>query len=69
MSAYTDMLKQLQDTTKDYVAKERTRLQNEAAVLTSILSGRTAGKGIQTAPVAMVASAAKKSIADYLSRK
>jgi len=69
MAQRIELLKQLQSTTKEYVKKERTRLQNEADVLTAVLKGRTGGKGIQATPTSVVASVAKRSLADYLSGK
>lgn len=66
MASRLSMLQDLQKTTKEYVAKERSRLKNEAAVLTAVLSGRTGGKGIQAVSTAVVSSVAKKRLADYL---
>jgi hypothetical protein len=62
-------LKDLQQATKDYVSKERTRLQNESATLEKILSGRTGGRGIQTPSVEKVTALTKLDIAAYLSGK
>lgn len=62
-------LQELRKTTKEYVAKERTRLQNEAATLKAILNGRTGGKGIQAVSTAVVAAVAKKDIKSYLTGK
>lgn len=69
MASRLELLRQLQSATKEYVKKERTRLQNEVSSLTAVLKGRTGGKGIQAIPTAVVASVAKKSLADYLSGK
>ena len=67
MASRLDMLKQLQSTTKEYVDKERTRLKNEAQVLTAVLKGRTGGKGIQATSTAVVTSVAQQNLASYLS--
>jgi hypothetical protein len=60
-------LAQLQQATKEYVAKERTRLGNEAKALEAILAGRTGGQGIQSVNTTLVAAVARKDIASYLS--
>jgi hypothetical protein len=67
MASRSALLKQLQSTTKAYVTKERTRLQNEASVLTAVLKGRTGGKGIQAANTTAVAAVAQASLSTYLS--
>jgi hypothetical protein len=60
-------LSQLKQATKEYVAKERTRLENEAKVLEAILAGRTGGRGIQAVSTTLVAAVARKDLANYLS--
>lgn len=61
------LLKNLQATTKDYVGKERIRLNKEADIMKAILSGRTGGKGIQAISKVIVASAAQRRLQEYLS--
>lgn len=69
MATRLEMLKKLQATTKEYVKKERTRLENEAKVLEAILKKRTGGRGIQAANTAVVSAVAQKDMDSYLSRK
>lgn len=65
----TPQLLQLQKATKEYVAKERTRLTNEASVLEAILKGRTGGKGLQTLSIQTMSAVAQKDIEVYLTGK
>jgi hypothetical protein len=66
MTTRLALLQDLQTTTKEYVAKERARLTNEASVLTAVLNGRMGGKGIQAVSTAVVSAVAQKSLASYL---
>lgn len=50
----------------EYVAKERTRYENEVSVLKSILDGRTGGKGMEKAATKIIAAAAQNDLAAYL---
>lgn len=67
--AISEDLQALQDATHEYVAKEKTRIENEVAVLKAVLSGRSAGSGIQSQTTTQVASVAKAEIYDYLKAK
>jgi hypothetical protein len=69
MAVQINMLKDLQKTTKEYVKKEKKRLENEAQVLEAILKGRTGGRGIQAVNTKVVSSVAVKDMAAYLSGK
>ena len=66
MSDRKSRLKDLQDTAKDYISKERTRAENEVKVLQAVLDGRTGGAGIQAVSVAVVSAVANSDLADYL---
>jgi hypothetical protein len=66
MASRLELLRDLQKTTKEYVAKERARLTNEASVLTAVLNGRTGGKGIQEVSTEVVSAVAQKSLSLYL---
>jgi hypothetical protein len=67
--AISDDLKALQDATNEYVTKEKTRIENEVAVLQAILDGRSAGSGIQSQTTKHVAAVAKAEIYAYLQAK
>jgi hypothetical protein len=60
------LLQDLQKTTKEYVAKERTRLQNEAAVMKAVLKGRTGGRGLQDQNTQVAAAVAQANLSKYL---
>ena len=66
MSTRLQRLRDLQKATRDYVSKERTRLENEAQVLKDVLDGRTARRGIQALSTSVVSAAAEKDLASYL---
>lgn len=59
-------LQDLLNTTKDYVKKEKTRIENEVKVLEDILSGRTGGAGAQKSGQAKIAAVAQNDLATYL---
>jgi hypothetical protein len=59
-------IKALQQSTHEYVAAEKKRIENEASVLKAILDGRTAGKGIQAKSTTTVAAVAEADLAAYL---
>lgn len=59
-------LQQLADATKQYVDSEKKRIENEVKVLESVLSGRTAGAGIQANSVAVVQAVAESDLSAYL---
>lgn len=59
-------LDDLKTAVDNYVSAEKTRIGNEVQVLEAILSGRTAGAGIQEASVAVVQAVAESDLADYL---
>ncbi len=59
-------LKALPAAMNDYVKKERTRLTNEASVLTAVLKGRTGGKGIQAINTAVGTAVAYQDLDSYL---
>lgn len=69
MTVQIEMLKNLQKATKEYVKKEKKRLENEAKVLEAVLKGRTGGRGIQAVNTKVVSSVAVKDLAAYLSGK
>lgn len=69
MTAQLDLLKELQKTTKEYVSKEKERLENEAKMLEAILKGRTGGRGIQAVSTEVVSVVAEKDMAAYLKGK
>jgi hypothetical protein len=62
-------LKALQQATQDYVATERKRLQNEAAVLKSILARRGPKSGLSDTVAEQSSAAAAKDLATFLSGK
>lgn len=68
-SGTTALVRELRKTAKEYISKERSRLENEAASLKAILNGRTGGKGIQATSTAVVSAVAKKDIKSYLAGK
>lgn len=59
-------LKDLQQASKDYVASEKKRIGDEVKVLEAVLSGRTAGAGIQASSVATVQAVAQSDLASFL---
>lgn len=61
-----DRVSALRDTTKAYVKAERTRIENEVAVLEAVLSGRTGGAGIQLKGIEVAKSAAENDLAAFL---
>ncbi len=65
MAKRSDRLKDLQNTTKEYVKNEKTRIENEVSVLEDILKGRTGGSGSQASSAA-VAAVAFNDLASYL---
>lgn len=62
-------LQALADATSEYVKAEKTRIENEVAVLKAVLSGRTAGSGIQSQSIAQVTSVANADLFSYLQLK
>lgn len=60
------LLQDLKTTTKEYVSKERARLQNEAAVMKDILKGRTGGRGLQKTNTQVAAAVAQANLTKYL---
>jgi hypothetical protein len=66
MSSRLDRLKALQQTTKDYIAKEKTRIENEVSVMEAILKGRTGGAGVQAPSTTVVAAVAQNDLSDFL---
>lgn len=59
-------LDELKAATKDYVASEKKRIENEVKVLEAVLSGRTAGAGIQANSVAVVSAVAYADLSAFL---
>jgi hypothetical protein len=51
---------------KSYYTTEKVRLTNEATVLNAVLSGRTAGAGIQKSSTEIVSKVAESDLAAYL---
>jgi hypothetical protein len=66
MATRLERLKKLRDATKEYVATEKKRIENEVSVLEAVLKGRTGGKGIQQNNTAVVSKAAEADLAAYL---
>lgn len=66
MSTRQERLQSLADTTKEYVANEKKRIEDEVSALEAILKGRTGGAGIQQASTNMVQSVAEDDLASYL---
>lgn len=66
MATKNALLSDLQKTAKEYVTKEKERLENEAKVLEAVLNGRTGGKGIQAANTKVVAAVAQANLKKYL---
>lgn len=66
MSTRLDRVKALQQAVNAYVKSEQTKISNEVSVLTSILNGRTGGKGIQQINSNTVAAVAQSDLANYL---
>lgn len=66
MANRAQRITELENAVVDYVAKEKTRLENEASVLKGILSGRTGGKGMEKAATKVIAAAAQNDLAAYL---
>jgi len=67
MSNRQDRIAQLQTTTKQYIAAEQQRIQNEVSVLQAVLQTRTGGAGIQASGTAVVEAVAQRSLSDFLS--
>jgi hypothetical protein len=61
-----DRLSELESKTKEYVKKEKTRIENEVQVLEAVLKGRTGGAGVQKISVTVVTAAAENDLASYL---
>ena len=59
-------LEELERAVKQYVAAEKTRIDNEVSVLEAILQGRTGGQGVQSITKRTISSVAKANIASYL---
>lgn len=59
-------LADLETSTKDYVKNEKKRIENEVKVLEAVLTGRTAGAGIQANSVAVVSAVAFADLASFL---
>jgi hypothetical protein len=59
-------LSDLESKTKEYVKKEKTRIENEVSVLEKVLSGRTGGAGVQKFSVATVQAVAQNDLASFL---
>lgn len=59
-------LQDLLNTTKDYVKKEKARIENEVKVLEEILNGRTGGSGVQKSGQAKITAVAQNDLATYL---
>lgn len=66
MASRSDRIAALQSTTKEYIRKEKERIENEVSVLEAVLRGRTGGTGIQQNGTAVVEAVAKRSLADFL---
>lgn len=66
MTTRKERIAELKSTALDYIAKERTRVQNEVKVLQAVLDGRTGGAGIQKVSVKVVAAAADKDLASFV---
>lgn len=65
MSTRTDRLDALEQSVKDYVSKEKTRIDNEVQFLKDVLKGRTGGAAVSRA-VEAVSSVAYNSLTSYL---
>jgi hypothetical protein len=59
-------LEKLEKATLGYVAKEKTRIENEVKYLEDVLKGRTGGAGIQSQAWQKTSQAAQNDLAAYL---
>lgn len=59
-------VQELQTATKQYVAAEKKRIEDEVSVLEAVLDGRTGGRGVQRVGQEAVSAVAKANLAAYL---
>lgn len=61
-----ERLELLEKTAKEYIKREKARIENEVSVLEAVLRGRTGGAGIQSKSTSTVAAVAQSDLTDYL---
>lgn len=54
---------------KEYVTKEKERIDKEVEILQKILDGRTGGKGLSTINLNQISAVAQKDLEAYLTPK
>lgn len=62
----TIRIQALADAVKEYASKEKKRIEDEVAVLKTVLAGRTGGAGVQAISVKRVTEVANYDLQAYL---